>query len=158
MSIPRVFISYSSSDLPYVKVEIIPIIEECGIEFWYDQSGIKTVDHWERSILKGLETCDWFIIVMTPRSAESEWVKDELHWAFDHLPGGRIIPIMVEACDPAWFHIRLPRIQFIDLRQGRDISRMRLASIWGVEAPQPDFTISEVQSFGGHSDWVDCTP
>jgi len=40
-------------------------------------------------------------------------VKDELHWALTKR-SGRIIPVMLETCDPASFHLRLPQIQSVD--------------------------------------------
>jgi hypothetical protein len=51
---------------------------------------------------------------MTRQSANSEYVKDELHWALTNRTG-RILPIMLEPTDPAAFHLRLMRIQYVDM-------------------------------------------
>jgi hypothetical protein len=53
------------------------------------------------------------LLVVSPRSLDSEWVKDELFWAIDNRPD-RIIPVVIGQCSPADFHIRLRRIQPID--------------------------------------------
>ena len=50
---------------------------------------------------------------MSKESAKSEWVKAELNWALDNMPG-KVIPIKVNDCKLEDFNIRLPLIQFLD--------------------------------------------
>ncbi|PZN76466.1 MAG: hypothetical protein DM484_16660 [Candidatus Methylumidiphilus alinenensis] len=52
---------------------------------------------------------------MSPRSTASEWVKDEISWAINNIPD-RIIPVLIEDCQPIDFHIRIPRLQYIDFK------------------------------------------
>jgi hypothetical protein len=125
----RVFISHSSLDQPFVEREIVQLLRMHGLAYWYAPSNIRTASHWERTILEGLQSCDWFLLVMSPRSAESEWVKDELHWAIKKM-FGRIIPVIMEACDPFAFHIRLDRIQALDFEQGGKQARRALLAIF----------------------------
>lgn len=109
----RIFISHSSQDRHFVESKIISPFETSGIRTWYSQVAIQTAAEWERSIKKGLESCEWFLIVLSKRSAESEWVKDELCWAIDNRDK-HIIPIRIDSCEVTDFHIRLKRIQHID--------------------------------------------
>ena len=111
----RVFVSHSGKDREFVESRIIPILERNGIKTWYSKVEIQTAAEWERSILQGLESCEWFLIVMSQRSAESQWVKDELFWATDKR-SMRIVPVRIDDSDPRQFHIRLARIQNVDLR------------------------------------------
>ena len=91
--------------------------EKSGVRTWYSRASIQTAAEWERSILEGLRSSEWFLLVMSPHALQSEWVKDELSWAIDHRPD-RIIPVMIEVCDPGQFHIRLRRIQAVDCVSG----------------------------------------
>jgi hypothetical protein len=126
----RVFISHSTKDRDFVEGILVPAIHGFGLETWYSKNDIKATDRWERSILNGLESSDWFLIVMSPNSAESEWVRDELHWAMGNRPHGRIVPVMIEGCNPYDFHIRLPRLQFVDYSQDRERALAQLKTIW----------------------------
>jgi hypothetical protein len=109
----RCFISHSSKDRAFVEEELIGVFDALGLEPWYSKEDINAAEEWERSIKKGLESSEWFAVVLSPRSQSSSWVRDEVHWAFSHR-GGRIIPILLEECDPQEVHLRLPRVQHID--------------------------------------------
>jgi serine/threonine protein kinase len=111
----RVFVSHSTKDREFVEREIISQLEQNGIKTWYSKVDIQTAAEWERSILHGLESCPWFLLVMSPKSVSSEWVKDELTWAIDKRPN-RIVPVLIEDCELRDFHIRLARIQYVDFR------------------------------------------
>jgi TIR domain len=100
---PRVFLSHSTEDREFVEQEIIRLLEGCGVETWYSNDSIQPMDQWERSILQGLKSCDVFLMVMSPRSAQSPWVKREVDWVF-FKGGKRIIPVLMEECDPDDFH------------------------------------------------------
>lgn len=122
----RCFISHSTEDRKFVEEELLGIFEALGLDPWYSKADIRAAEDWEHSIKKGLESSEWFCVVLSPRSQGSEWVKDEVHWAFSHR-GGRIIPILIEECDPNAFHVRLPRVQHIDY--ARDPRRARFTLI-----------------------------
>jgi TIR domain len=133
---PRVFISHSTKDREFVERDLLPFLREHGIDAWYAPDDIQTAAHWERTILTGLQGCDWFLLLMSPRSAESEWVRDEVNWAISHREG-RIVPVMVEACDPYAFHIRMSRIQHIDFRSDSETARRKLLKVWGIDLHRP---------------------
>jgi serine/threonine protein kinase len=125
----RVFISHSSKDRQFVEREIIALLERNGVRTWYSKIDIQTAVEWERSILQGLESCDWFLLAMSPRAALSEWVKDELFWAIDNRPKS-IIPVLIEDCEPQRFHMRLARLQFVDFRSDLKEARQHLVKIF----------------------------
>jgi serine/threonine protein kinase len=119
----RIFISHAEADRERVEREVIRALESHGFRTWYCREDVRSASLWERAILDALESSDWFLVVMSPASMQSEWVKDEVHWAIDHRPG-RILPVMINRCDPAGFHIRLRRLQIIDLNDRRGSERM----------------------------------
>lgn len=126
---PRVFISHSSLDRDFVERQIIAPLRSHGIETWYSKDSIETAAEWEKKIREGLRSCDWFLVVMTPRSVASKWVQREVFWAMERREG-RIIPVLLETCDPEDLHLGLLPIQYIDFRQEVEAARRKLLSIW----------------------------
>lgn len=139
----RVFISHSTRDRSYVEREIIALLSANGIDTWYCKDDIRTADEWERTIFKGLESCEWFLLAMSVHSAASEWVKDEVHWAIDERPN-RIVPVRIGECKPRDFHIRLGRIQYVDFLLDLEEGKRRLLQVWQSErvpaTPAPSAT------------------
>jgi hypothetical protein len=122
-----VFVSHATQDWKWVDREIVRLLKAHGIAPWYSTESIRTASHWEREILRGLESCDWFLLVISPRAATSEWVKDELNWAIHNRPT-RIVPVMMEQCDLWAFHIRLPRIEHVDFSNDIEAAKGRLVA------------------------------
>lgn len=129
---PRVFISHSSQDRELVEREIISPLRARGVDTWYSTDNIKSASEWERQIRAGLKECDWFLIALSPRSVASEWVAREVHWAFLKRQG-KIIPVMVETCEPEELHLGLLPLQFIDFRGDVAGARERLLAVWGLD-------------------------
>ncbi|MHA1111493.1 MAG: TIR domain-containing protein [Promethearchaeota archaeon] len=76
---PFVFVSYSHSN----KLEVYPIIDymnKVGINIWYDE-GIPVSENWKKSIAENLERCVTFLVFISPRMLNSEWVKKEIGFA-----------------------------------------------------------------------------
>nr|NIM13163.1 TIR domain-containing protein [Candidatus Aminicenantes bacterium]NIM79825.1 TIR domain-containing protein [Candidatus Aminicenantes bacterium]NIN19155.1 TIR domain-containing protein [Candidatus Aminicenantes bacterium]NIN43059.1 TIR domain-containing protein [Candidatus Aminicenantes bacterium]NIN85800.1 TIR domain-containing protein [Candidatus Aminicenantes bacterium] len=101
--------SYAFEDIEIVEKEIVSTLNAHGISTWFDKENIRVSDYFERKILDGLKTCEWFLLAMSPNSAKSEWVKDELHWAFKNKKEN-ILPLIIKECDPEEFHVRLGRM------------------------------------------------
>lgn len=129
---PCVFISHASSDREAVEREIISPLRAHGLDAWYSTHDIQTAYEWERQIYNGLMKCDWFLVALSPRAVNSEWVKFEVHWAFRERKD-KIIPVMLETCKPDKLHIGLPLIQHIDFRGGGERARGRLLAVWGLD-------------------------
>jgi len=129
---PRVFISHSSEDRGFVEREIVSLLRRKGIPTWYSTDDISSASEWETTIRAGLQSCDWFLIVLSPRSLASPWVKAELQWAFDNR-SGRIVPVLMEPCRPADFHLLLGSIQHVDYTRNPEEGRQKLLNVWGIE-------------------------
>ncbi len=133
----RVFISHSTADRDFVERDLLPLLQQNGVEPWYAPQAIQSASQWERTIVSGLESCEWFLLVMSPRSARSEWVRAEVNWAIGKRTG-KIVPLLLESCDSVAFHLWLPLIQHIDLRADRVEGSRRLLAIWGIKSPPRD--------------------
>jgi hypothetical protein len=112
----RIFISHSSHDRDLVEREIIAPLTRRGVDTWYSKENIETADDWEKSIRQALDDCEWFLVALTPHAIESKWVKFEVTRAFKRKPERRIIPTLLETCDPDDLHIGLGSIQHVDFR------------------------------------------
>jgi len=123
------FISHATSDRAFVECEIVGLLRALGVTPWFAEDDIKSAEDWERSILSGLETSDWFIVLISSASVSSERVKDEVAWAIRKKPG-RIIPILIADCDPEHINIRLPNIQHIDFRTQPNEARQKLITLF----------------------------
>jgi predicted Zn finger-like uncharacterized protein len=121
---PVVFISHSHDDRAFVEKTIKPLLLNSGMQPFYSEE-IPGGELWEKAILRKLDECDWFMLIMSPRSAARPWVHKEAELAFQHKEG-RIIPVLMEACDAAAFHPRMPGLQFVDFTRNREIAQRRV--------------------------------
>jgi hypothetical protein len=127
----RVFISHSTKDRTFVEKHIIELLKSHGVDTWYSKDDIHTGERWERTIKHGLESCDWFVVVMSRASADSEWVKIELDWAMaERLQ--RIVPVLIDDCNPRQLHLGLPRIQHVDFHGDLEEGQRKLLALFGI--------------------------
>jgi len=130
----RVFISHSTADREWVEREVVQVLESRGIKTWYSKVAVKTASHWEREIVRGLQACDWFLLVASPSAAASEWVKDEVYWAIFQRPT-KIITLIKERCNLWDFHMRIPRLQNIDFERSSNTAREELLDVFRIAEP-----------------------
>jgi hypothetical protein len=133
---PKIFISHSTEDREFVEANIVNLLHSQGLETWYSKDSIQGASRWEREIIKGLKDCTWFLVAMSPRAANSQWVKDEVDWAFANRRG-KIIPVLIDDCDSDDFHLGMAGIQHLDFRGDSADARRRLLIVLGVNAAQP---------------------
>ena len=89
----QVFISYSRNDMEFVQ-RLATDLESAGFDVWWDLTDIQGSDVWERRIEEGLRTSQYFIVVLTPASLESRWVRRE-YLSADNS-GIKIIPLKLK--------------------------------------------------------------
>jgi len=90
----QIFISYSRKDMSFVR-KLAGDLEKAGYDVWWDLTDLRGGDDWVRVIPAAIESSQHFIIVLSPNSVESEWVRKEYTQALSlHR---KIIPIMLAA-------------------------------------------------------------
>lgn len=142
-----VFVSYSAKDRDFVKAEIVAVLQASGITPWFSTDDIRSADDWQGRILSALRSCDWFLVAMSPNSASSEWVRNEVTWAMKNRRG-RVLPVFIGDCDPDDFHLGLRRLQYVDLRQPTTAARQKLTETFVVgggastESSDESFSVS----------------
>lgn len=107
----HVFISYSHKDSTYAHA-LADQLHERGIEVWIDER-LDYGSQWPHEIQKQLDSCDAFLLVMSPRSFASDWVQSELQRAKRKLKP--IFPLLLEG-DETWLSVE--SIQYYDVRSG----------------------------------------
>jgi hypothetical protein len=79
---------------------------------WIDVSGITGGEIWNREIQRGIDDCYAYVVILSPDSMESDWVRNELLYALHHKRG-RVFPVMYR-------EVSLPpeliAIQYVDFR------------------------------------------
>jgi hypothetical protein len=89
----QLFISYSRKDTAFVR-RLAGDLEKAGYSVWWDISDLRGGDDWVRLIPEAIQTSDFFIVVLSPNSTASEWVRKEYTQAISLHK--KIIPIMLE--------------------------------------------------------------
>jgi len=108
----HIFISYSHKDTDYAH-GLANNLQGMGFEIWIDER-LDYGSQWPSEIQKQLDTCDSFILIMSPRSFASEWVQNELQRAKRRLKP--IFPLLLDGDEP-WLSIE--STQYFDVRGGR---------------------------------------
>jgi hypothetical protein len=88
----KIFISYSRKDIDFAR-RLAGDLEKAGYDVWWDISDLRGGDDWVREIPAAIEGSDFFIVVLTPNAAVSEWVRKEYTQALSLRK--KIIPIML---------------------------------------------------------------
>lgn len=96
----RTFISHSSSDKKFVRT-LKDDLQENGIQTWFDEDELDYGDSLVEKLEEAIEQSTHFIIVLSPNSVDSDWVKIELTKAKllkDQTILKKIIPIKYRKC------------------------------------------------------------
>lgn len=88
----HIFISYSREDIEFAR-HIRAQLETEGYRVWMDEQRLHPGSDWWDEIERNIISCSAFVILMSPNSGNSKWVKREILMAEDnHRP---IFPILL---------------------------------------------------------------
>jgi len=117
MTETKVFISYrrSQPDIDFVETLSKLLRAQSGVSVWLDSQEIKLGESWQKSIDQALRNADVVVLVLSPASSESEWVRNEIGLArkLDKV----IIPILIAGEASSIEMLNLRDVQFVDARQ-----------------------------------------
>lgn len=132
MSPDELFLSHSSLDEEFVT-RLADVLRSHGIPVWYSKTNILGAQQWHDEIGDALMRCDWFLVVLSPSSIRSMWVKRELLFALQQERfTEKIIPVLYQECDYAQLSWVLPSFQIIDFQGIFEDGCRDLLRTWGV--------------------------
>ncbi len=127
----EVFLSHSNSDKKFADSLSETLIKH-GIPIWYSQTNILGAQQWHDEIGEALKRCDWFIVILSPHSVQSMWVKREVMFALNNNRfANKIIPILYQSCDYDNLSWTLSLFQIIDFTKDLDEGFRELLRTWG---------------------------
>jgi hypothetical protein len=111
----QVFISYSRKDDAVMR-RIVGYLRKRGIIVWVDNEKlVPGTPIWEVEIEKAIRRAGAIVVLLSPDSNISPWVRREISYAEDN--GKRIFPILIAGDERSTVPIRLTTHQRIDIRQ-----------------------------------------
>ena len=133
-SCPReVFLSHAYEDRAFVK-RLAAGLREHGIRSWYSEAHILAAEQWHDVIGAALSRCDWFVVVLSPHSLKSKWVKRELLFALqEDRYTDRIVPLLLKKCKYGRLSWTLSSFQLVDFAPGFDEGCRTLLRRWGLK-------------------------
>ncbi len=108
------FMSYSREDANLQR-RIVAELRGRGINVWVDiENLIPGSPAWEREIERSIRAAAGIIVLLSPESNNSEWVRREISFAEQHEK--RIFPILIGGDEDDSVPLRLSDHQWVDLR------------------------------------------
>lgn len=128
----EIFIAHSSVDEPRAS-DLADLLRQHQLPVWYSRTNITGAQQWHDEIGAALRRCDWFVVLLSPDSVISEWVKRELIYALGkpHYKN-RIIPVLLTSCNWEDLSWTLAGFQMVDFTQNTDDANRELLRTWGV--------------------------
>lgn len=114
MSTPYFFMSYSREDTAKQR-RIVRELRERGVAIWVDTENLMPgTPAWEREIERAIRESMGIVVLLSPESNNSEWVRREISFGEQHRK--RIFPVLIEGDDHTSTPLRLISHQRVDLR------------------------------------------
>jgi hypothetical protein len=112
----RVFLSYAHADEKLARKLGDQLVEK-GFHVWDPKREILPGDNWARELGDALERSDAVVVILSPDSVKSEWVKREIQFAIgDPKKEGRLFPVLARRpSEVPWI---LKRLNVLDASQG----------------------------------------
>jgi len=159
---PRVFISHSSDDKDRFARALATKLREKGIDAWLDEWEILPGDSLVQKLFaEGLQPATAVIVVLSNASIHSQWVREEIDFAFVKRvnEGSRLIPVLIDDVEvppqlQATLWYRVKDVSNIDA----DVQRL-VDAVFGHKAAPPIGVVPAYLAAGGcpagmqASDW-----
>jgi len=147
---PYFFLSYGREDNVKQR-RIVKELRERGLNIWVDTENLTPgTPTWEREIEKAIRESMGIIVLLSPESNNSEWVRREISFGEQHRK--RIFPVLIEGEEFASTPLRLANHQRVDLRtkfeSGLDELALAIKDYIGVKeeiAEQRDSAVKEIK-------------
>jgi hypothetical protein len=88
-------------------------LRAAGHPVWIDVKGIESGGTWNQEIQQGIDDCYAYIVVISPDSLASDWVRNEMLYALEYRRGC-VYPVLFRSVER--MPVELMRIQYTDFR------------------------------------------
>lgn len=127
--VKTVFISYAHRDKTFTK-KLANELEARGMKVWWDFDRLKGGQDWQKEIERAIKLCNFFLVILTPDGADSEWVGNEITYALQAQK--IIIPLILKKCEVP---ISLIKKQYIDFgKQTRKVAIEKLVEVLKIQS------------------------
>lgn len=128
----EVFLSHSDKDRAFTT-RVRDCLVAHGIPVWYSRTSILGARQWHDEIGSALSRCDAFVVILSPASVASKWVKRELLFALtaDQYENS-IVPLLYKPCEYSELSWTLPQFETVDFSREYHAGCQDLLRIWGV--------------------------
>src|SRR5579875_3472223 len=132
----RVFLSHSSKDKPFVR-DLADFLEQNGeIQVWLDEREIAPGQNIVGRIQEGLDS-DFILLILSPDSVESAWVKEEWTDAFWEQTNNRLTKLAGVLCRDCQIPRLLRNKKYFDLRTNHPQGFREIRTFLLTERPGP---------------------
>ena len=96
----QIFLSHAHEDADFAK-RLAKDLQDIGLIVWMTPDSIQPGEQWVSAIERGLNESGVFIVLLTPNSVRSKWVKKETQWALQAEQNNvlKLVPVMAKQCD-----------------------------------------------------------
>lgn len=102
-----VFLSHNHKDKKFVR-KLARDLEGHSVRYWLDEAEMKIGDSLIQKIREGIDTVDYFAVILSPNSVDAPWVVNELDVAMNQQINGKsikVLPILLSECELPGFLI-----------------------------------------------------
>ncbi|NEQ52316.1 MAG: TIR domain-containing protein, partial [Leptolyngbya sp. SIO3F4] len=108
---PDVFISYSRADSDFAR-KLNNALQRQRKRTWFDQESIASGADFKQEIYKGIESSNFFLFVLSPRSVTSPYCAYEVEYAAKL--NKRVVTVLHRPVEAKDLHPELAKVQWID--------------------------------------------
>lgn len=129
----KVFLSHARKDDRLAR-ELGDSLQQEGFSVWDSQHQIVPGENWARKVAKGLDDSELMVVLITPRSSESDSLRRDIQFAIgsekfeNRLFTVLVGPTMTAGKDVPWILLELPHRQVESAKEfaqvARDIQQM----------------------------------
>ncbi|MCP4590110.1 MAG: toll/interleukin-1 receptor domain-containing protein [bacterium] len=134
MNTAGIFISNTIAD-DAIVAQIHKVLEDQGLPVWVDSRELAGGDDLKEEVFERIEAARHFMVVLSPKVINSEWVDKEIKHALkvqkDRSDGYKVIPILLKGVRAAALHHWFGKkdLLAVRIRSGRDAVRKALPEL-----------------------------
>lgn len=137
----HVFMSYSRKDEEVMR-RVAKFLRGQGMMVWVDNEKlVPGTPIWEAEIEKAILGAGAAVVLLSPDSKESEWVRREISYAERYRK--HIFPVLVRGDENSSISLRLTNYQYVDIRDNEEINLNRLCTAILAYLKEPGIQIKQ---------------